>query len=117
MSGESLMGRVSPLPWKLGNFDTHPEAIEDANGVVVASWVIPGDADLILRAVNDRDALLKAHGMLQEECRALAAEANRMAELVRRLCDMVADHPIWRPSEAEQWLISEARKAIGEGKE
>ena len=52
--------------------------------------------------------------MLQAECRGLAAEADRMAEFVRRLCDMVADHPIWRPSEAEQWLIVEARKALGE---
>lgn len=114
MSGESPMGRVSPLPWKRGNFDTHPEAIEDANGVVVASWVIPGDADLIVRAVNGREDLLKAREMLQAECRGLAAEADRMAEFVRRLCDMVADHPIWRPSEAEQWLIAEARKALGE---
>ena len=82
----------------------------------MASWCTRGDAELIVRAVNGREDLLKAREMLQAECRGLAAEADRMAELVRRLVGMVADHPIWRPSETEQWLIDEARKAIGEGK-
>lgn len=118
MSDEVLVTsdeRESPRPWRLGDETTHPNFVEDANGRVVAAWISHENAELIIRAVNDRDALLKAHGMLQEECRALAAEANRMAELVRRLCDMVADHPIWRPSESEQWLICEARKAIEKG--
>ena len=66
------------------------------------------------RAETNREYLVNANEMLQAECRGLAAEADRMAEFVRKLCDMVADHPIWRPSEAEQWLIAEARKAIGE---
>ena len=95
-------------------------------------------ADRIEKAA-DRDMLLKARETLQDECRELAAEACRltdeldgareeyaesllkardeaggMAVLVRKLCDMVADHPIWRPSEAERKLIAEARKAVGE---
>ena len=107
--------RESPRPWRLGDETTHPNFVEDANGRVVASWCTRGDAELIVRAVNGRDDLLKAREMLQAECRGLAAEADRMAELVRRLVGMVADHPIWRPSEAEQWLIAEGRKALGEG--
>ena len=103
----------APRPWRLEG-----EAIRDAEGGVVVSALNPANMEtraLIVRAVNGRDDLLKAREMLQAECRGLAAEADRMAELVRRLVGMVADHPIWRPSEAEQWLIAEARKAIGEG--
>ena len=102
----------APRPWRLEG-----EAIRDAEGGVVVSALNPANKEtraLIVRAVNGREDLLKAREMLQAACRGLAAEADRMAELVRRLVGMVADHPIWRPSEAEQWLIDEARKAIRE---
>ena len=106
----------SPRPWYVRRpIDTpHLVNIEDARGCIIARHIKEEDAALIVRAVNGREDLLKAHGMLQAECRGLAAEADRMAEFVRKLCDMIADHPIWRPSEAERWLIAEARKAIGE---
>ena len=110
-----VTGDESPRPWRLGDETAHLNFVEDANGMVVATWVSHENAELIVRAVNGRGDLLKAREMLQAECRGLAAEADRMADLVRRLCDMVADHPIWRPSETEQWLLAEARKAIGEG--
>ena len=115
MSGEArVTGGESPRPWSIRPHlpDAHFEAIADAEGRTVGTATLPEDAALIVRAVNGREDLLKAREMLQAECRGLAAEADRMAEYVRRLCDMVADHPIWRPSEAEQWLIAEARKAI-----
>ncbi len=120
----------SPRPWSIDDTRQGPYIL-DANGGIVA-WLLGDnsaiDAELIVRAVNGRGDLLKAREMLQAECRGLAAEADhyfddwkdaearaeRMADLVRRLCDMVADHPIWRPSEMEQWLLAEARKAIGE---
>ncbi|MBQ3807146.1 MAG: hypothetical protein II840_04240 [Kiritimatiellae bacterium] len=119
MSGEARMtSGESPRPWSILPLlpDVHFEVIADDEGRFVGMAALPEDAALIVRAVNGREDLLKAREMLQAECRGLAAEADRMAEFVRRLCDMVADHPIWRPSEAEQWLIAEARKAIGEGK-
>ena len=107
----------STRPWSIDDTRQGPYIL-DANGGIVA-WLLGDnsaiDAELIVRAVNGRGDLLKAREMLQAECRGLAAEADRMADFVRRLCDMVADHPIWRPSETEQWLLAEARKAIGEG--
>ena len=113
MSGD----QSSPRPWSTNQYAT----IMDAEGEAIFTPRIPSkgrtmkdNAELIVRAVNGREDLLKAREMLQAECRGLAAEADRMAEFVRKLCDMVADHPIWRPSEAEQWLIAEARKALGE---
>ena len=116
----------SPRPWRMVVEETAPVKgmkpatyIHDANDKPIwfgnRSPRTDADAALIVRAVNGRADLLKAREMLQAECRGLAAEADRLAEFVRKLCDMVADHPIWRPSEAEQWLINEARKAIGEG--
>ena len=118
MSDEVLVtSDESPRPWRVRRpIDNAPNLvnIEAAGGCIIARNIKDEDAALIVRAVNGREDLLKAHGMLQAECRGLAAEADRMAEFVRKLCDMVADHPIWRPSETEQWLIDEARKAIGE---
>lgn len=54
--------RESPRPWRLGDETTHPNFVEDANGRVVASWCTRGDAELIVRAVNGREDLLKARG-------------------------------------------------------
>ena len=108
-----------PRPWRVRRpIDNEPNLvnIEAAGGCIVARNIKDEDAALIVRAVNGRADLLKAREMLQAECRGLAAEADRMAEFVRKLCDMIADHPVWRQSETEQWLINEARKAIGGAK-
>jgi len=116
-----LTSDESPRPWFVRRpIDNAPNLVNIeglAGGCIIARNIKDEDAALIVRAVNGREDLLKAREMLQAECRGLAAEADRMAEFVRKLCDMVADHPVWRPSEAERWLIAEARKAIGEDAE
>ncbi len=107
----------SPRPWHIDNTRQGPY-IMDVNGGIVA-WVLADDpemndpdAALIVRAVNGRADLLKAREMLQAECRGLAVEADRLADIVRRAVDfMERKHAV---SEADRALLAEARKAIGE---
>ena len=100
----------APRPWRLEG-----EAIRDAEGGVVVSALNPANMEtraLIVRAVNGRDDLLKAREMLQAECRGLAAEADRMADLVRRLADNLERFHIH--GDRDNALLREARKALGE---
>lgn len=100
----------APRPWRLEG-----EAIRDADGGVVVSALNPANMEtraLIVRAVNGRDDLLKAREMLQAECRGLAAEADRMADLVRRLADNLERFHIH--GDRDNALLREARKALGE---
>lgn len=67
------------------------------------------------RAETNREYLVNANEMLQEECHALAVEADRLADIVRRAVDfMERKHAV---SEADRALLAEARKAIGEDAE
>ena len=98
------------MPWRLEG-----EAIRDAEGGVVVSALNPANMEtraLIVRAVNGREDLLKAREMLQAECRGLAAEADRMADLVRRLADNLERFHIH--GDRDNALLREARKALGE---
>ena len=100
----------APRPWRLEG-----EAIRDAEGGVVVSALNPANMEtraLIVRAVNGRDDLLKAREVLQAECRGLAAEADRMADLVRRLADNLERFHIH--GDRDNALLREARKALGE---
>ena len=109
MSGERFEF-PAPRPWRLEG-----EAIRDADGGVVVSALNPANMEtraLIVRAVNGREDLLKAREMLQAECRGLAAEADRMADLVRRLADNLERFHIH--GDRDNALLREARKALGE---
>lgn len=115
MSGEArVTGGESPRPWSIRPHlpDAHFEAIADAEGRTVGTATLPEDAALIVRAVNGREDLLKAREMLQAECRGLAAEADRMADLVRRLADNLERFHIH--GDRDNALLREARKALGE---
>ncbi len=92
----SGIGRADrPFPWRVKRYrdPAGSTSILDANGAFVSWEISRAVAEFVVKAANDHDLL---------------------RDLVRRLCDMIADHPVWRPSEAERWLINEARKAIGE---
>ena len=105
----------SPRPWRVRRpIDNEPNLvnIEAAGGYIIARNIKDEDAALIVRAVNGREDLLKAHGMLQEECHEMAVEADRLADIVRRAVDfMERKHAV---SDADRALLAEARKAIGE---
>ena len=95
----SGIGRADrPLPWRVKRCRESDGTVSilDANGAFVSWEISRAVAEFVVKAANDHDLL---------------------RDLVRRLCDMIADHPVWRPSEAERWLIAEARKAIGEDAE
>jgi len=146
------MNEHSPLPWRvIRAYDDEPARIIDADDDEVAVELIDADAALIVEAVNERDRLREerdaalAHA---DECerdaaaeraeRARAVEeaqreanqrADRLADLVRRMCLVVKDANEFATSMASMFpeledrrawhemesILREAREALAEG--
>lgn len=80
----------APRPWRLDG-----ETIRDRENGVVMSAINPANMEtrsLIVRAVNERDTIINAHVILSGEVRELAAEAEKLKDLVRRMLPGVEEN-------------------------
>jgi len=80
----------APRPWHIEG-----ETIRDREGGVVMSAINPANMEtrsLIVRAVNERDTIINAHVILSGEVRELAAEAEKLTDLVRRMLPGVEEN-------------------------
>ena len=135
------MNKHSPLPWAVRTFPTRTsKVVADAEGNTVGTATRPDDAALIVRAVNERDTIINAHVILSGEVRELAAEAEKLKDLVRRMLPGVEENYAMAKSAAadvkgicdlkgvdsstvdavlDMWrnIIAEAKEAIGEGEQ
>jgi len=100
----------APRPWRLEG-----EAIRDREGGVVMSAINPANMEtraLIVRAVNERDTIINAHVILSGEVRELAAEAEKLKDLVKRLAHNLEHYHL--TGDRERALLREAKEAIEE---
>lgn len=84
------MAKHSPLPWRLAPGDNPPDfsrTVDDRGCFVFGDNSGPkkADAALIVRAVNERDTIINAYVILSGKVRELAAEAEKLKDLVRRM--------------------------------
>lgn len=99
----------APRPWHIEG-----ETIRDRENGVVMSAINPANMEtrfLIVRAVNERDTIINAHVILSGEVRELAAEAEKLKDLVRLLCEELQGAHI---SLRAMDLLREAKEAIAE---
>ena len=83
------MSERSPRPWKVADQYSMRDArdIRCENGELVAIGVSTADAQLIVRAVNERDELRSALQLVTNEmCKYCRAEAEKNPQLAGKPC-------------------------------
>ena len=96
----------APRPWHIEG-----ETIRDRENGVVMSAINPANMEtrsLIVRAVNERDTIINAHVILSGEVRELAAEAEKLKDLVKCLAHNLEHYHL--TGDRERALLREAKE-------